>query len=91
MWLFHMVSLFNFNRDNDFEDGNHFYRFLEHQPFIPKCYNFRGSTNDSEPKSAIKIGQKLNKIMSAILEFYASDDRFHVDYASISRSEEFRR
>ncbi|OAY45634.1 uncharacterized protein LOC110619419 [Manihot esculenta] len=77
--------------DNDFEDGNHFYRFLEHQPFIPKCYNFRGSTNDSEPKSAIKIGQKLNKIMSAILEFYASDDRFHVDYASISRSEEFRR
>ncbi|KAJ9175348.1 hypothetical protein P3X46_013913 [Hevea brasiliensis] len=77
--------------ENDFEDGNHYYRFLEHQPFISKCYNFRGSTNDSEPKSAIKVGQKLNKIMSAILEFYASDDRCHVDYASISRSEEFRR
>ncbi|XP_015574423.2 uncharacterized protein LOC8275347 isoform X1 [Ricinus communis] len=77
--------------ENDFEDGNHFYRFLEHQPFIPKCYNFRGSINDSEPKSAIKVGQRLNKIMSAILESYASDDRCHVDYAGISKSEEFRR
>ncbi|KAL3635882.1 hypothetical protein CASFOL_020429 [Castilleja foliolosa] len=28
-------------RENEFEDGNHFYRFLEHEPFIPKCYNFR--------------------------------------------------
>ncbi|XP_065870989.1 uncharacterized protein [Euphorbia lathyris] len=77
--------------ENDFEDGNHFYRFLEHQPFIPKCYNFRGSTNDSEPKSVIKIGQRLHKIMSAILECYASDDRSHVDYIAISKSEEFRR
>ncbi|WCJ17613.1 glutaredoxin-related [Euphorbia peplus] len=77
--------------ENDFEDGNHFYRFLEHQPFIPKCYNFRGSTNDSEPKSAIKIGQRLHKIMSAILECYASDDRSHIDYVAISKSEEFRR
>ncbi|XP_050210609.1 uncharacterized protein LOC126660931 [Mercurialis annua] len=77
--------------ENDFEDGNHFYRFLEHQPFIPKCYNFRGSTNDREPKSAIKVGVRLNKLMSAILESYASDDRSHVDYARISISEEFRR
>lgn len=29
--------------------------------------------------------------MSAILEAYASDDRRHVDYAAISKSEEFRR
>lgn len=29
--------------------------------------------------------------MSAILESYASDDRQHVDYEAISRSEEFRR
>ncbi|KAJ6903354.1 hypothetical protein NC651_020755 [Populus alba x Populus x berolinensis] len=77
--------------ENDFEDGNHYYRFLEHEPFIPKCYNFRGSTNDSEPKPAVVVGQRLNKIMSAILESYASDDRRHVDYAGISKSEEFRR
>jgi hypothetical protein len=78
-------------RENDFEDGNHYYRFLEHEPFIPKCYNFRGSTNDSEPKPAVVVGQRLNKIMSAILESYSSDDRRHVDYAGISKSEEFRR
>ncbi|XP_058098044.1 uncharacterized protein LOC131243012 [Magnolia sinica] len=77
--------------ENDFEDGNHFYRFLEHDPTIPRCFNFRGSTNDSEPKPAAVIGQKLTKIMSAILEAYASDDRCHLDYNRISNSEEFRR
>ncbi|KAB2623961.1 hypothetical protein D8674_015621 [Pyrus ussuriensis x Pyrus communis] len=77
--------------ENDFEDGNHFYRFLEHEPFIPKCFNFRGSTNDCEPKPAAKVGQRLTKIMSAILESYASDDRRHLDYIGISNSEEFRR
>ncbi|KAJ0096219.1 hypothetical protein Patl1_15712 [Pistacia atlantica] len=77
--------------ENDFEDGNHFYRFLEHEPYIPKCYNFRGCTNDFEPKTASLVGQRLDKIMSAILESYASDDRCHVDYVAISRSEEFRR
>ncbi|XP_050375005.1 uncharacterized protein LOC126792619 [Argentina anserina] len=77
--------------ENEFEDGNHFYRFLEHEPFIPKSYNFRGSTNDCEPKSAAKVGQRLTKIMSAILESYASDDRRLLDYIGISNSEEFRR
>ncbi|PON50248.1 Dishevelled [Parasponia andersonii] len=77
--------------ENDFEDGNHFYRFLEHEPFIPKSFNFRGSTNDGQPKPAAKVGEKLTKIMSAILEAYASDDRRHVDYLGISNSEEFRR
>ncbi|XP_042479973.1 uncharacterized protein LOC122060927 [Macadamia integrifolia] len=76
---------------NDFEDGNHFYRFLEHEPFIPKCFNFRGSTNDSEPKPAAVVSQKLTKIMTAILESYASEDRSHVNYMGISNSEEFRR
>ncbi|KAF5737799.1 hypothetical protein HS088_TW13G00689 [Tripterygium wilfordii] len=76
---------------NDFEDGNHFYRFLEHEPFIPKCYNFRGFTNDCEPKPASMVCQRLTKIMSAILESYTSDNRCHVDYANISKSEEFRR
>lgn len=78
-------------RENDFEDGNHFYRFLEHEPFIPKCFNFRGSVNDCEPKPAAMIGQRLTKIMSAILESYSSLDRQHVDYVGISNSEEFRR
>ncbi|KAF3432467.1 hypothetical protein FNV43_RR27207 [Rhamnella rubrinervis] len=77
--------------EKGFEDGNHFYRFLEHEPFIPKCFNFRGSINDSEPKPAAKVGERLTKIMSAILEAYASDDRRHVDYIGISNSEEFRR
>ncbi|KAK7273676.1 hypothetical protein RIF29_14734 [Crotalaria pallida] len=76
---------------NDFEEGNHFYRFLEHGPFISKCFNFRGATNDSEPKTATAVCDRLTKIMSAILESYASDDRRHVDYAAISKSEEFRR
>ncbi|XP_010529868.1 PREDICTED: uncharacterized protein LOC104806584 isoform X2 [Tarenaya hassleriana] len=77
---------------NDFEDGkNHIYRFLEHEPYIPKCYNYRGCTNDSEPKSAATVSNKLYKIMSAILESYASEDHSLVDYVAISRSEEFRR
>ncbi|TKY63807.1 DEP domain-containing protein 1B [Spatholobus suberectus] len=77
--------------ENDFEEGNHLYRFLEHEPFIPRCFNFRGATNDSEPKTAAAICARLTKIMSAILESYASDDRQHVDYGAISKSEEFRR
>lgn len=79
-------------RENDFEDGNnHFYRFLEHDPAIPKCFNFRGSTNDDEPKSAAEVGRRLTNLMIAILEAYASDDRLHLDYARIGASEEFRR
>ncbi|CAL0318542.1 unnamed protein product [Lupinus luteus] len=76
---------------NDFVEGNHFYRFLEHEPFIPKCFNFGPATNDSEPKTAAAVCNRLTKIMSAILESYASDDRLHVDYDAIRKSEEFRR
>ncbi|XP_058765284.1 uncharacterized protein LOC131638754 [Vicia villosa] len=75
----------------DFEEGNHFYRFLEHEAFIPKCFNFRGATNDSEPKNAATVCDRLTKIMCAILESYASEDRRRVDYVAISKSEEFRR
>ncbi|XP_073145700.1 uncharacterized protein [Henckelia pumila] len=77
--------------ENTFEDGNHLYRFLEHEPFIPKCHNFRGLVNDSEPKAAAALSQRLTCIMSAILECHASDDRRHLDYVGISNSEEFRR
>ncbi|KAK9027983.1 hypothetical protein V6N11_067799 [Hibiscus sabdariffa] len=77
--------------EHDFEDGKHFYRFLEHEPFIPTCFNFRASINDGEPKSPSFLADRLAKLMSAVLEAYASDDRHHVDYYRIGKSEEFRR
>nr|GEX08746.1 glutaredoxin-related protein [Tanacetum cinerariifolium] len=77
--------------ENEFKDGNHFYRFLEYEPFIPWCYNFWGSTNDLEPKDAKIVSLRLAKIMSAILESYASKDGCHLDYLGISKSEEFWR
>ncbi|KAK3014948.1 hypothetical protein RJ639_009160, partial [Escallonia herrerae] len=90
-FIHHVFGFFpNLHREIEFEDGNLFYRFLEHEPFIPRCFNFRGSTNDSEPKSAAIVGLRLTKIMSAILESFASEDQRHLDYAGISNSEEFR-
>ncbi|GMI75265.1 hypothetical protein like AT3G11920 [Hibiscus trionum] len=77
--------------ENDFEDGKHFYRFLEHEQFIATCFNFRTAVNDSETKSPSFLADRLAKLMSAILEAYASDDRHHVDYYRIGKSEEFRR
>ncbi|GAB2279730.1 hypothetical protein Dimus_014371 [Dionaea muscipula] len=76
---------------NEFQDGNQIYRFLEHELFIKKCFNFCGCTDEREPKAAAVICQQLGKIMSAILESYASEDGRHVDYVSIKNSEEFRR
>lgn len=78
------------NRENEFEEGNHHYRFLEHEANI-SCFNFRMNTNDREPKPALMVAQRLAKIMSAILEAYASEDRAHIDYEAIAKSEEFRR
>ncbi|XP_063940753.1 uncharacterized protein LOC108200246 isoform X2 [Daucus carota subsp. sativus] len=77
--------------ENEFEDGNHYYRFLEHEPFIFRCFNYHGSVNDCEPKTALLISQRLTKLMFAILESYSSDDRQHLNYTAISTSEEFRR
>ncbi|KAK1387206.1 DEP domain-containing protein [Heracleum sosnowskyi] len=77
--------------ENDFEDGNHYYRFLEHEPFIVRCFNYQVSINDSEPKAAVGISQRLTKLMFAILESYASEDRQHLNYTAISTSEELRR
>lgn len=90
-WLIFLSFSTIWCRENGFEEGNHFYRFLEHEPFISKCFNFRGATDDSEPKSAAAVCDRLTKIMYAILESYASEDRRHVDYVAISKSEEFRR
>lgn len=76
----------------DFEDGaQQLYRFLEHDPGVPKYFNFRASTNDNKPKSPVVISQRLTKLMVAMLEAYASDDRRCVDYGHIAASEEFRR
>jgi hypothetical protein len=81
-----------FHRENNFEDGSqNLYRFLEHDPAVPKYYNFRGSTSDGEPKPAALVGQRMTKIMLAILEAYASDDYRHLDYSRIAASEEFIR
>ncbi|KAG4909658.1 hypothetical protein JHK82_055679 [Glycine max] len=44
-----------YSRESDFEEGNHFYRFFDHEPLISKCFNFRGTTNDSEPKAAAAV------------------------------------
>ncbi|KAM0826930.1 hypothetical protein ACQ4PT_068533 [Festuca glaucescens] len=79
-------------RENDFEDSaQNLYRFLEHDPAVPKYHNFRGSTNDGEPRPAAAVGQRMTKIMVAILEAYASDDRRRIDYGRVAASEEFRR
>lgn len=83
-----LLSLY---RENEFEDGNHYYRFLEHDPSIVRCFNYQGSLNDSEPKAAVLISLRLTKLMFAILESYASDDRQHLNYTAIGTSEEFRR
>lgn len=87
------MTLIFLYRENDFENGNHYYRFLEHEPFVMGCFNFRSSTNDNEPKPASFMADRLSKLMFSIVEMdgYVSDDGLHVDYFRISKSEEFRR
>ncbi|XVF85627.1 hypothetical protein PTKIN_Ptkin17bG0131500 [Pterospermum kingtungense] len=77
--------------ENDFEKGNHFYRLLDQEPFIIGCFNVRHTINDGEPKSASFLADSLCRLMYAILEAYASDDRHYLNYHIISQSEEFRR
>eukprot|EP01018_Ginkgo_biloba_P038033 Gb_17271 [translate_table: standard] len=78
--------------ENDFEDGNHLYRFLEDDPVVStKCYNFTRCTNDMKPKPANEIASRLRSLTLAIYEAYISEDGNHVDYKSIGHSEEFAR
>lgn len=78
--------------ENVFEDGNHPYRFMEHDPIVSaKCYNFTGCTNDMKPKHPSEIAARLRSLTQAIYEAYISDDGKHVDYRSIGASEEFIR
>lgn len=75
-----------------FEDGNHFYRFLEHNPqVLSKCLNFTGATNDLEPRSCKEVGDDLRKLILAIYDAYVTEDGKHVDYEAIAKSEEFKR
>eukprot|EP00246_Nothoceros_aenigmaticus_P011423 TRINITY_DN3105_c0_g1_i1.p1 TRINITY_DN3105_c0_g1~~TRINITY_DN3105_c0_g1_i1.p1 ORF type:complete len:611 (-),score=131.46 TRINITY_DN3105_c0_g1_i1:1000-2832(-) len=79
-------------QEHVFEDGNHFYRFLEHNPQVQsKCLNFTGATNDLEPRSCKDVGNDLKKLILAMYDAYVSEDGKHVDYEGISKSEEFKR
>ncbi|KAH9295181.1 hypothetical protein KI387_038769, partial [Taxus chinensis] len=77
--------------ENTFDDGNHLYRFFEHDPAISKCFNFSGRTNDMKPKPATEVAAKLRILTLAIYAAYISDNGKHVDYRSISASAEFVR
>ncbi|KAF9608191.1 hypothetical protein IFM89_007813 [Coptis chinensis] len=78
--------------ENVFEDGNHFYRFLDHDPVVSsQCYNIPRGILDVKPKPIIDIASRLRFLSLAIFEAYASEDGRHVDYRSIHGSEEFAR
>ena len=78
--------------ENVFEDGNHPYRFMEHDPVVSaNCYNFTGGTNDMKPKPPAEIAARLRSLTQAIYEAYTSDDGKHVYYRSIGAIEEFIR
>ncbi|PKA58084.1 hypothetical protein AXF42_Ash019310 [Apostasia shenzhenica] len=77
--------------ENVFEDGNHLYRFLEHDPVANRCQNVPHGTIDVEPKLVIDVASRLRLLSYAIFEAYVSEDGRHVDYKSIHASEEFKR
>ncbi|KAG1366482.1 Glutaredoxin [Cocos nucifera] len=78
--------------ENIFEDGNHLYRFLEHDPIvITQCYNIPRGTIDVKPKPLTEIASRLRFLSYAIFEVYVSEDGRHVDYGSLHGSEEFKR
>lgn len=80
-----------FRRENIFEDGNHLYRFLDHDPVLSQCQNIPRGIIELKPKPIIEISSRLRFLSYAILEAYASEDGKHVDYRSIHGSEEFAR
>ncbi|KAJ4814003.1 hypothetical protein LUZ62_026569 [Rhynchospora pubera] len=78
--------------ENIFEDGNHLYCFLEHDPIVmSQCYNIPRGTLDVMPKPIVEIASRLRLLSHAIIEAYVSEDGKHVDYRSIHGSEEFKR
>lgn len=77
--------------ENLFEDGNHLYRLLDHDPMISQCHNFPRGLLDVKPKPILEIASRLRFLSYAIFEAYTSEDGKHVDYRSIHGSEEFAR
>ncbi|XP_057490345.1 uncharacterized protein LOC130776217 [Actinidia eriantha] len=78
--------------ENVFEDGNHLYRFLDHDPIVTsQCYNIPRGITEVKPKPIIEISSRLRFLSYAIFEAYISEDGKHVDYRSIHGSEEFAR
>lgn len=77
--------------ENQFEDGNHLYRFLDDDPIISECLNIPRGITDVKPKPIIEIASRLRFLSYAIFDSYTSEDGKHVDYVSIQASEEFAR
>ncbi|XP_039038743.1 uncharacterized protein LOC120176381 [Hibiscus syriacus] len=78
--------------ENLFEDGDHLYRFLEHDPTVSsQCHNIPGGIIELKPKPIAEIASRLRVLSYAIFEAYASEDGRHIDYRSIHESEEFAR
>ncbi|OAY72399.1 uncharacterized protein LOC109705438 [Ananas comosus] len=78
--------------ENIFEDGNHLYRFLEHDPTVmTQCYNIPRGTIDVKPKPITEIAARLRLLSYAMFEAYVSEDGRHVEYRSIHGCEEFKR
>ncbi|KAL7235640.1 hypothetical protein ACSBR1_019020 [Camellia fascicularis] len=75
-----------------FLNGNHLYRFLDHDPILmSQCHNIPRVITEVKPKPIIEISSRLRILSYAIFEAYASADGKHVDYRSIRGSEEFAR
>ncbi|XVE55433.1 hypothetical protein DITRI_Ditri03aG0158200 [Diplodiscus trichospermus] len=78
--------------ENLFEDGNHLYRFLDHDPIVSsQCHNIPRGIIELKPKPIMEIASRLRFMSYAIFEAYLSEDGRHVDYRSIHGSEEFAR
>ncbi|KAK6938194.1 DEP domain [Dillenia turbinata] len=78
--------------ENVFEDGNHLYRFLDHDPIVSsQCFNIPRGIIDVKPKPIMEIASRLRFLSYAIFEAYTSEDGKHVDYRNIHGSEEFAR
>ncbi|KAL5211507.1 hypothetical protein ABZP36_022354 [Zizania latifolia] len=79
------------DRENVFEDGNHLYRFLDHEPIIMnQCYNIPKGIIDVELKPIVELASRLRKLSHAMFEAYVSEDGKHVDYRSIEGCEDFK-
>jgi len=78
--------------ENVFEDGNHLYRFLDHEPIVmTQCYNIPRGIIDVAPKPIAEVASRLRLLSYAIFEAYVSVDGRHVDYRSFQDCEEFKR